>query len=156
MNRKIFYTIIAFILMGCVTGCGKDEGKITITCTSKEDKLGSLKTQNVTTYHFDDNQYATDYSIVTTQKFDDKSTYDEYKKAQEETLESSTDDVTYDLKTDDKKMILIFTMTIKNIDISDAETEEEKDSVKASSILDRNESTGLTCKVKGISKSKLK
>ena len=154
--KKIFYTIIVFILIVGVTGCGKDEGKITITCTSKEDKLGSMETQNVTTYHFDDNQYATDYSIVTTQKFEDKSTYDEYKKAQEETLESSTEDVTYDLKADDKKMTLVFTMTIKKIDINNAETEEEKDSLKASSILDRNESVGSTCKVKGISKSKLK
>ena len=154
--KKIFYTIIVFILIVGVTGCGKDEGKITITCTSKEDKLGSMETQNVTTYHFDDNQYVTDYSIVTTQKFEDKSTYDEYKKAQEETLESSTEDVTYDLKADDKKMTLVFTMTIKKIDINNAETEEEKDSLKASSILDRNESVGSTCKVKGISKSKLK
>ncbi len=164
MKRKIVFVLMSILLVGGVTGCGKSndnnkvsDGRITITCTSKKDKMNGMETQNVTVYHFDDSRNATDYSVTTTQKFSDKSVYKEYKTAQEENLNDNSDkDITYDLKSDDKKLSLVFTMTVKNIDVNDAETEEEKDSINASSILKTNEGYGNTCKVEGIDKGKIK
>ena len=161
MKRKIFYTFIVLMLIIGISGCAKNDNKnssdvITIACKDEKDKSTGIEIQNETTYHFNKEQYATDYSVTTTQKFDDKAVYNEYKTAQEGTVKSSSDNVIYDLKADDKKMTLIFTMTIKNINVNDAETEEEKERYKASNVLKSVEDGGYTCEVKGIDKDKLK
>lgn len=157
MKKQILYIIPLFITV-LITGCNNKsyDGKITIECTGKKEKIGAIETQNIFTYHFDDNKYVTDYSVTTNQKFSNKSVYNEYKKAQEETVENSLKDVTYELKTDDKKKSLIFTMTVKNIDINSVQNEEEKNSLKASSILKSNEKQKNNCKLYGISKKDLK
>jgi len=164
MKKKILFSLAFLIFASSLIGCSKIEekqadatnGDITITCTDEKDNSTGIEIQNVTTYHFDEEQYVTDYSIETTQKFKDKSTYKEYKKAQEETSsDTSSEDISYDLKSDDKKLILVFTMTIKDINIDDAETEEEKDSLKASTILKRKEEANSTCRLDGIDRSEL-
>lgn len=159
MKRKIFYAFIALTLVIGLTGCGKEKkesSNIAIICTSEKDNSTGIEIQNESTYNFDENQNVTSYSVVTTQKFDDESLYKEYKTAQEETVKDSSDDVVYDLKSDDKEKTLVFTMTINNINVDDAETTEEKENLKASSILESVEESGYTCKVEGIDRSKLK
>lgn len=160
MKRKIFYAFIALIFMISLTGCGKKatEGEtFTIICTTEKDITVGFEHQNVTTYNFNKDQYVTDYSVETTQKFDKKDVYNEYKSAQEVTVKDTSDEnITYDLKSDDKNMTLIFTMKVKNIDINKAESEEEKNNLKASSILKSNEEHNVSCVVKGIDKDKIK
>lgn len=164
MKRKILFSLALFMLIGGVAGCGKTEeakentdGKITITCTSEKDNSTGIETQNVSTYHFNKEQYVTDYSVDTTQKFEDKDLYNEYKTAQEETVKDTSDEnVSYNLKSDDDTMTLVFTMTVKNINVDDAESEEEKENYKAKNLLSSVESSGYTCTVEGIDRSELK
>ena len=163
MKKSLLYVLALLIIVIGVTACGKTEeknkntsGKITITCTSEKEKNVGLETQNVVTYHFNEEQYVTDYSVTTTQKFDKESVYKEYKAAQEESVNSSDGDISYDLKSDDKAKTLVFTMTINEINVDDAETEEEKNNLKASSIIKTSESSGNTCTIEGIDKSDLK
>ena len=118
--------------------------------------MDKMETQNETTCNFNNEQYVISYSVTTTQKFTDKSLYNEYKTAQEQTVSDSSDDVSYELKSDDKALSLVFTMTINNIDINNAETEEEKDSLKAKSILELLESSDYKCTLNGITKADLK
>lgn len=156
MKRKIFYILLVLILVG-VTGCGKNNEKITMTCTGEKDNSSGFEVQNVITYNFSEEQYVTDYSNITNQKFDDKSLYETYKTAQEESAkDTSIENVTYDLKSEDENMTLVFTMTIKNINVDDAETEEEKENYKVKNLLETNESNGYICKLEGIQKSELK
>ena len=161
MKRKVLFSLVLIIIILIVAGCSKTKissnEQITMTCTGEKDNSTGFEIQNIVTYHFSDKQYVTSYSVVTTQKFDDKSVYEEYKKAQEETVSGYSDgDITYNLKSDDKNMSLVFTMTINNINVDDAETEEEKKNLKASSVLKSNESSGYTCVVDGISKKEIK
>ena len=165
MKRKLIYGITALMFAICLTGCGKTEEKeevsnidaaFLIKCEAAKENMNGMETQNTTTYYFNDEQYIIAYSIATTQKFEDKSVYEEYKKAQEESAkDTSIEDVTYSLKTDDKNKTLVFTMTIKNMDVSNAESEEEKETYKASNMLKTNEDAGSTCTVNGISKDAL-
>ena len=158
MKRKLLYALVALILAVGLTGCGKEkgDGTFTITCTTEKDNSTGIETQTVVTYHFNKEQYATDYSSATTQKFNDKEVYEEYKKAQEETVKDTTEEnISYDLKSDDDAMTLVFTMNYKNIYAS-ATTDEEKDSIKASKILKTNEELKATCKVEGIDKNNIK
>lgn len=53
-------------------------------------------------------------------------------------------------------MTLVFTMTVKNINVDDAESEEEKENYKAKNLLSSVESSGYTCTVEGIDRSELK
>ena len=52
-------------------------------------------------------------------------------------------------------MTLEFTMTLKNIDKS-ATTKEEKNKLKASTLLKSNEEKKATCELNGITKDELK
>ena len=161
MKKKVLYGFVALLLVAGATGCGKtkeeEKKELTVVCTTEKDTTVGFEHQNEYTYHFDDNQYETGVTIVTTQKFDDKSVYEEYKKAQEETVkDDSEENITYDLKTDDENMTLIFTMSIKGYNVNEAETEEEKAQMLASSILKMNEEQGSTCKVNGLDRSELK
>ena len=68
MKRTILYIFTGLLIAIGVVGCGKTtetqdtiDGKITITCTSKKEKLDGIETQNVTTYQINDEQYATAY-----------------------------------------------------------------------------------------------
>ena len=146
-----------------ITGCDKNKTTVSsskksfsITCTGDSEKMDKMETQNETTYNFNNEQYVISYSVTTTQKFTDKSLYNEYKTAQEQTVSDSSDDVSYELKSDDKALSLVFTMTINNIDINNAETEEEKDSLKAKSILESLESSDYKCTLNDITKADLK
>ena len=168
MKRKLLYSLVALTLVVGLTGCGKTEKKkeqksndlkaaFTIECTDEKDDSFGFETQNVITYYFNKEQYVTDYCVTTTQKFDDEEIYEEYKAAQEETVKNTSSDiVTYDLKYDDKTKTLVFTVAIKNIDVNEAETEEEKAGLKASAILKSNEELKYTCTIEGIDKSELK
>ncbi|MBR3898097.1 MAG: hypothetical protein IKJ43_02310 [Bacilli bacterium] len=164
MKRKIICSLIGLSLIGSLTGCGKeqkskinlDKGKFSIICNSKEEDINGIKQNTESTYNFNEEQYTINYSVVTTQKFKDKSVYNEYKKAQEETVKNSSEDIIYELLSDDKNKSLIFTMAVTKIDLSNAK-DEEKDTVKASTIFKRAEEDGTTkCRVEGINKSKLK
>lgn len=162
MKRKVFLTLILLVILFGVVGCGKNDPKkldvdaaFTITCISPTEKLDVIETKNTTTYYFDKNQYATDYVVETLQKFKDKSVYNEYKKSQEETVESSSENFKYELKTNPKKLELVFDMIVRNIDIKDL-SEEEKATLKAKAILKSNRSHKSTCKVEGIKENKLK
>lgn len=165
MKKRLFYIFLVLIIVISFTGCNKKEmgeksdniqSAFTITCAGSKEKFSGMETQNTTTYYFNENQYATDYSVVTTQIFTDKNLYKEYKAAQEESTKSSEENITYNLESDDKKLTLVFTMTIKNINVDDTQTEEEKESLKASSILKSNEELKTTCNVDGIDKNKIK
>lgn len=155
MKRKKQYTLIALISILSLTGCGNKANRITLTCTGEKDNSSGIEVQNITTYHFNEEQYATDYSVVTTQKFKDKKVYKEYKSAQENTIKTnSQEDITYDLKSDDKKLSLVFTMSFKNIDKK--ATDDEKKTIKAKSILNTYKERNISCTLKGITEKKLK
>ena len=161
MKNKLLYGFVALLVVAGATGCGKakvEDKTLSIVCTSEKETSDGFESQVEATYNFDDNQYATDFTVTSTQKFDDKSVYDVFKAAQEETAkDTSEENVTYDLKTNDETMTLVFTMTVKNINVNDAETEEEKESLKASSVLKSVETEeGYACKVNGIDRSELK
>ena len=155
MKRKKQYTLIALISILSLTGCGNKANGITLTCTGEKDNSSGIEVQNITTYHFNEEQYATDYSVVTTQKFKDKKVYKEYKSAQKNTIKTnSQEDITYDLKSDDKKLSLVFTMSFKNIDKK--ATDDEKKTIKAKSILNTYKERNISCTLKGITEKKLK
>jgi len=164
MKKILLLVLTLLALVFGITGCGKIEKnnkntneKITMTCTGEKENSNGIELQNIVTYYFNNEQYTTGYSVTTTQKFEDKSLYKEYKSAQEESVsDTSNKDIVYDLKSDDKKLTLVFTMTLKNLNVDDAKTEEEKNNFKASEILNSNESSGYTCIVDGIKKSELK
>lgn len=169
MKNKILLCALCGVVAVSLTGCGNAEEKIgksinlekgafSIVCTNSDDSNG-MKIKNETTYYFNDEQYTINYKVVTTQKFKDKSTYETYKKEQEDTVKSSSDSLIYSLKSNDKTKTLIFTMAVTDIDYNNAESEEEKDTLKASSILKKNEESAestSTCEVKGIERSELK
>lgn len=163
MNKKVLYTFIALTLIVFLTACGKETKKtadpnaaFNIECIAAKENGTGIDTDTVVTYSFDDNQYATGYVVTTTQKFNDKSVYQEYKKAQKETVEGNSEgDISYELKSDDKKMTLEFTMIIK-MNAKNATTDEEKKSLKASTILKNNKKQKATCKVSGIKESEIK
>ena len=164
MKKKIIYVLALLILVGGTTGCfnKKEEKKVTsskeftMTCTTEKDNSTGIEVQTVVTYNFNSDQYATGYTTVTTQKFNSADVYNEYKKEQEETTkDTSEENITYGLKADDKNMTLEFTMTLKNIDKS-ATTKEEKDKLKASTLLKSNEEKKATCELNGITKDELK
>lgn len=161
MKRKLFYGFIALTLVASLTGCGKEEknsekAAFTITCVGEKDDSVGFETQNSTTYNFNSNQYVIGYSVTTTQKFEDSEVYNMYKSAQEGTVsDNSEENISYELKSDDEKMTLVFTMSIKNIDVEDADTEEEKENYKASAVLSSSRALGNTCTVDGIDESKL-
>lgn len=164
MKKKILFSLSLLMIIGLVTGCGKakeklkssinlEKGKFSIVCSTDESDEGTMKIKNETTYNFNEDQYAINYAVVTTQKFKDKSVYKTYKESQEETVKGSNDDVVYDLQSDDKSKTLVFTMAITNTLINKAESDEEKEKLKASSILKNSEGT---CKTVGIDESEIK
>lgn len=156
MKRKLIVILLLFLI---ITGCGKKEesnGNFSISCIGEKDNSTGVETQNKVVYLFNKDQYAFSYLVETTQKFNDKSVYDTYKKAQEETKNNNKDEkISYDLKYDDKEMTLVFTMTIHELD-KDTTTEEEKASLKASDILKKNEDRNLTCEINGINRNLIK
>ena len=168
MKRRLFDYIVVLSTILLFSGCTSskstekksivlDKGSFSITC-STELKDTAMNQQIKVTYNFNDHQYAINYDVVTTQKFNKKSVYDTYKEAQIETTKSATDEILYDLETDDKNLTLIFTMAIPNINLDDYSSEEEKNTLKASQILKRIENTTdakYKCKIKGINRDKL-
>ena len=168
MKKKI-YSLILLMLVVMVVGCGKveeksknsinlEKGKFSIVCSAGETDEGTMKIKTVTTYNFNEDQYAINYSVVTTQKFKDKSVYKTYKEAQEETVKGTSETVVYDLESDDKAKTLVFTMAITKIDLNNVENDEEKERLKASSVLkntEGNTDAKYTCKVYGIDRSEL-
>ena len=161
MKKHLLSIILVLSMVFILTGCNNKEEKelfsnseFTIICTTEKDESFGFENQDVITYAFDKYQYAVGYSVVTTQKFNNKDTYNEYKKAQiESSKDKSNKNISYDLKADDKKLTLVFTMTIKNFN---AKTEEEKNELKASTILKSNEEKNVKCTLKGIKRSELK
>ena len=164
MKKKVLLSFIVITTMS-LTGCiskeigskaNLEKGKFTIVCESKTEDYGNMKSQNKTTYHFNEEQYAINYSITTTQKFKDKAQYNEYKKAQEESIkDNSSETVKYSLKSNDTTKTLVFTFAITDIDITKAPSEEEKEQLKARTIL-KNQAKGTVCKTEGIKESELK
>ena len=154
MKKKVL--ICLFTLSIFLTGCNNKQSSFTMECTTKKENSGEIETQNVIIYNFNKDQIATSYSAITTQKFTSKETYKIYKDAQEQTTKNSqNENVTYKLKSNDKKKTLIFTMTLKNID-KNISSDEEKETLKVSTILKNNEKGKVDCKLKGINKNKLK
>lgn len=152
--RKKLFGLFAFILCLSLTGCGN--GGFTITCTTEKENLSGVESQSVITYTFDKDQYATKFNLNTSQKFDDKETYEYYKTAQEEALQNNDDkDVTYSLKSNDKKLTLDYTISYK-INKEDAPSEEDLEDIKAINVLKKSEADNQTCKIKGISRDKIK
>ena len=162
MIKKTLFILTILLLVTGVTGCGKEENIITPTpsftmvCTTKIDKSSGFESQTVINYEFNSEQYASNYSTSTTQIFDNEDVYKQYKEKHEKTLQDNNDEnVMYDLRNDDKNMTLIFTMTVKN-PIKNAKTKEDKNKLKASTILKKNEENKATCELNGIKKSQLK
>jgi len=163
--KKIIFSLVGLTFIISLTGCGiKEEGSqiklekgnFSIICDSKTEDFGSIKTQNKTTYNFNKDKNLINYSIITTQNFKEKSVYEEYKKAQEETIKTnSSESILYNLKSNDSSKTLIFTMAITDINLDNVQNEEEKERMKASTIL-KNQTETNTCKVEGIDKSELK
>lgn len=154
MKKNIFGLFFSLIICFCFTGCV--DGTFVIKCTSKLDDSTGVEVQNIVTYKFNKEQYATDYTAVTKQKFNDRETYEIYRDAQEQTVNDySSDDISYSLKKDDKKMTLEFTLDFKNFD-KEAKSDSDLEEIKASKILKKNEDNDLKCEVKGISRSKIK
>ena len=167
MQRKIFYSFIVLSFIVILTGCRKENKEVDldkildytfkITCTDELTNMGNMTTQNENTYYFNSEQYNIGYSTKTTQKFNYNNAYNEYKKAQEETINavSSGDRISYTLKTDDAEKTLVFTMSVKDIDIFDSITEEEKENLKAINILNKKEKSNSTCIITGIERDEL-
>ena len=167
MKRNILKGIIGVFAILTLTGCGErkvdltssiklEEGAFSIVCSGEDGDGTGVKTENTSTYNFNDDQYLINYSVATKQTFTDKETYNTYKTAQEETVKGSTDTILYELLSDDKSKTLLFTMAITDIDLSEITTEEEKDYYKASTVLERADTDIATCKVNGIDKNNLK
>lgn len=177
MKRRILIGLMIIITFCMITGCTKkeekkeknsemkssiqlEEGAFSIVCNSKVSDSDGISSENETTYNFNENQYVKNYAVVTTQSFKDESVYRIYKETQEETVKaSSNEEILYDLQSNDKTKSLVFTMAVIDINIEDAETEEEKESLKAKEILERLE--GITevkyeCELKNIDRSELK
>lgn len=154
--KKVFISLFIISLSLVITGCGKSsDGTFTMTCVTPKDNSAGFETQNTITYTFNENQLATMYTVTTSEKFDDLEVYNIYKKAQEETtVDGESENVKYSLESDDEKMSLLFSMTITGLD--SVTSEEEKEALKASKILSRNEELGSTCTLKGINKKDLK
>ena len=161
--KKVLFGLLSFVLIISLTGCGKEtkndkneEKTFTIICTSPKDDDIGFDNEISTTYSFNKEQIATSYSSTAVQKFNDKETYDIYKEAQEQNVNDTSDEnVKYDLKSNDEKLELIFTMTIFNLDKT-ATTEEEKATLKASNILKSSEDKDNKCVLNGITKEELK
>ena len=171
MKRNILYGFMLLFILICLTGCGSvkfkekqkdsiklDSGKVSIVCIADNFGYSGIDQKIETTYNFDENLYAINYKVVTTQKFKSKSVYKTYKDAQEDTVKTnSSSDILYSLDVDSKNKTLIFTVAVPSIDINSA-SDAEKERLKASTILKSIESANdakYNCKVNGISRSKL-
>lgn len=173
MKKKILYIFISLMVLTCLTGCGEvienknekkvssislTKGNVSISCSADDFKYDGIDQMIKTTYNFNEELYAINYEVVTTQKFKKKSLYKTYKNAQEEMIKSTAfDNVSYDLKSDDKTKTLIFTMIVTSIN-TDIVSIEEKKNFKASEVLKSIESANdatYTCEVQGIDRSKL-
>ena len=125
-------------------------------CATESETNGGIEMQTSITYNFNKDQYAIGYKSDTTQKFTDKEVYDQYKSAQEETAKDTSDEnVSYNLKTDDDNLTLVFSMILKDLDKVSA-TDEEKAAMKASKIYETNKNIGTSCTFDGIAESELK
>ncbi len=157
MKKKVFYSLLTLLVMVTVTACGKGsktDGTFTMRCTTSKETTDALETQSVIVYNFNKDQYTTGYTITTTQNFRDVNIYNQYKASQEETQKNQTENVSYQLKSDDDAMTLEFTMTLKNLDVN--ADESTKDDYKASNIKKTNEGYGATCVLTGIDMKELK
>ena len=156
MKKKLFTCLFALLFCFLLIGCTKKEdGPFKMECTGKKDKNEAMESQTVIVYTFNKEQIATEFTTTTTQTFEDKETYETYKKTQEESSKQQAEGVTFSLKTNDDKKELVFIMTMKGID-KDAKTNEDKEKLKASYILNENEESNTTCVLKGIKKEELK
>ena len=154
MKKNIFGCLSILLLCFLLVGCFNNDGSFTITCKAPKSKNGNITSETSLTYKFNKEQLATEYTVTTTQVFKDKKTYETYKKAQEETVKENkkTDTMKIDLKSYDKEKKLVFTYTLTDLD----EKASNKESIKASTILKRNEDSKSKCTINGISKNKLK
>lgn len=155
MKKKVFVGLFALVLCFLLSGCGSTK-EFTISCTPEKNMYDGMENQTVITYSFNKDQFATEYTAVTTQTFYDESTYQTYKTAQEATVNNNGETtVEYDLKTDDDNLSIVFTMTLKNL-IDNAKTDEDKAALKASVILNNNENSNIPCILNDISRDELK
>lgn len=153
-NKIIIITIL--ILCIITTGCSKKAGPFIMTCTTQKENENGIESQIVTKYNFNEEQIATEYTSTTTQIFKDKSVYELYKSSQEDTISSAKGDtVSYDLKSYDDEMKLIFTMKLSNLN-SNSSSDKNKDIIKASKILKTNEKAKATCTFDGINRNQIK
>lgn len=157
MKNKKHLIIIVSLLIMLLVGCSKTNNNTpTMTCTTKKTKKDGIERQTVVVYKINKEQLIYEYISSTTQKFDSKKMYNEYKKSQQKSVkESSTKDAILSLKINDKKKELVFTLTLKNL-TKNIKTEEEKNAIKASKVLKSNEESQATCKFNGIKKEDLK
>ena len=153
-NKIIIITIL--ILCIIATGCSKKTGPFIMTCTTQKENENGIESQIVIKYNFNEEQIATEYTSTTTQIFKDKSVYELYKSSQEDTISSAKGDtVSYDLKSYDDEMKLIFTMKLSNLN-SNSSSDKNKDIIKASKILKTNEKAKATCTFDGINRNQIK
>lgn len=157
MNKKVFIGIIVLVLCILVTGCFKEKEKpFTMICTTEKEKSGGSEFQTSVTYQFNKKQIVTEYSSVTTEKFNDKDTYETYKKSQIEMVSGEqTEFLSYSLEQYDDELKLVFIMELTNID-KNSKTKEEKEAIKAKTILEKNENNNAKCTLEGISRKQIK
>lgn len=154
--KKAIYGVTLFGALIGLTGCFGGDGTFTMTCTPEKDDSIGFDNDAVIVYEFNEDQLVTGYTAKATQKFDDEEMYNIYKTEQEEAIKDNTNEnISYELETDDKNMILTYSMTIKNLN-KNVETDEDKEALKASTILKNNEESGTSCKLDGIDKKDLK
>ena len=159
MKKIIFLVLILIVSFTVIVGCkGKNVEKkpFTMICTTKKDKSKNIETQIVVTYNFNEEQLATSYISKTTQNFKNKKTYEAYKKEKEEIFnKNDSNTISYILEPNDEKKILKFTMEVRELNIN-AKSEKDINTIKASTILKRNEKNGATCEINGIRRKQIK
>ena len=149
---SLFAITLCLLLVGCTEV--EEKSPFTMKCTTLKTKEDGIESQTVVSYTFNKDQLATMYTSITTRVFEDKEVYETYKESQEETASNEFETISYTLKTDDDKLTLELTKTVKGLN-KNAKTDDDKESIKASNILNKNRLSKATCELKGITESEL-
>lgn len=158
MKNKIVIGTCLCLATLTLTACGKAkqiEKPFTITCENNDSVMEGVKATNKSIYKFGKDQYVTSYEVTTISTYKNEETYKVYKESAKDTEENNdSDKVVYKVDTDDSTKTVKFNYVV-TLEKADLNALEDKDYYKAKQVLERAESTGNKCKIKGAKRKQL-
>ena len=163
MKRKIFGMLLvgsaSLFVMGCEnkTEESKNEDKTPRIVCSQTEEEDSIKSVSTATLTLRDTTYVKDYEVVAKITINDQEMYDLYAEAMKNGNGLETDeDVEYKYDLDDANKTITTTIKASVTDERFASaTDEEKDEMKAKTLVESAEKSGATCEFKNVTRGNI-